>query len=233
MAGRDYDFVLTGGQPVAPFLKPYKIDFLLSTDIADVQSAIDLGIAAAVISPPPSGTEPDPRKLRFCFDFDGVLASEESDRLFAETMEKAGAAEAVKVYLENETRNVNVPMKDGPFAPFLRKLAKLQATAKDTIPIEISILTARGGMALERALRTFESWGINPDNLMTFTTSRPKRVQKVEVLTIMNPDIFLDDTQKHIDLAAASTPSGKVPWPMKKPEAPAPAVKPQNNQPRP
>src|SRR5215217_2013185 len=112
---------LTGGEPLAPYLKAFHVDLFLSKDTEDVQAAIDAGAAAAHVYDPPPGFEPDTEKVRIAFDYDGVLVSEESEKIYQ--------TEGLEAFLQHERNNADKPLPEGPFAKLLTTLGHLQRNA--------------------------------------------------------------------------------------------------------
>ena len=54
-------------------------------------------------------------------------------------------------------------LPDGPFAEFLRLLNRVQKTDPVKSPFRIALVTARQTKVHERALRTFDAWGVRID----------------------------------------------------------------------
>ena len=80
--------VLASGASLAPYLNAFHTDLYLSADEADVQAAIDSGIAAGIICCDriqTVGENADPlSQIRIAFDGDAVLFSDESEQLYKE-----------------------------------------------------------------------------------------------------------------------------------------------------
>jgi 5'-nucleotidase len=67
---------LTGGAPAAPYLRAFKVDLFLSLYEDDVQAAVDVGFAAALLyARPENPTEHEISQIRIAFDGDAVLFS--------------------------------------------------------------------------------------------------------------------------------------------------------------
>lgn len=73
---------LTGGERLARYMGAFEVDLFLSKDESDVQEAVNAGVAAARVYDPPPGFEPDTETVRIAFDYDGVLVSEESEKIY-------------------------------------------------------------------------------------------------------------------------------------------------------
>jgi hypothetical protein len=74
-------------------------------------------------------------------------------------------------------------------------------------PFRIALVTARGGDARERVLRTFDAWGLSVDE-SHFLSGFPK----AGILKAFRPHIFFDDQDAHVGPASEVVPSGRVPW---------------------
>ena len=211
--------VLTGGAPLTPYLKAFHTDLFLSADEEEVQNAIDSGTAAGIIcentgrgvcgaAPAGKGTgqvygrtgDADrPCRINIAFDGDAVLFTDESERIFRE--------QGFAAYEENERRNADSPLEEGPFARFLKTIAALQQEfPPDAIPIRTALVTSRSAPAHERVVRTLLSWNVRIDETF-FLGGIPKK----EVLKAFGAHIFFDDQAIHTDGAAQVVPAARVP----------------------
>ena len=195
---------LSGGGEIAPYLKSYETDLFLSANAADVQQAIDAGVAAGVILP---GNLPEnPRRkldqIRIAFDGDAVLFAADSERIFQR--------EGIDAFFENEQTMADVPLREGPFAPFLRTLAHIQSLFADReeAPIRTALVTSRNAPAHERPIKTLRAWGVRVDEAH-FLGGAPK----APVLRAFGAHIFFDDQPRHAMPASAVVPSAVVPYP--------------------
>lgn len=176
-------------------LKACHINLYLSDDPVRVRQVLEAGIAAATMVPPKEITEVSQTELRVVFDGDGVLFSDESERIFKE----GGLAQ----YLEHEKTHENQPLNPGPLKGFLEVLGKLQKKFYDkgrrkNCPIKTYLVTARdAGSAGYRALKTVRSWDLEIDRAV-FLDGEPKGA----TLEKIRPHIFLDDQMRHVNGAA-------------------------------
>ncbi len=190
---------LTGGAPLAPYLDAFKVDLFLSGHEDDVRRALDSRVAAALLYDRPSDPLEELGQIRIAFDGDAILFSDESERIYQQ--------HGLEAFVEHESRHARTPLGEGPFARFLHKLSAIQRQAALTeAPIRTALVTARGGPAHERVIRTLIHWGVNIDE--TFFMGG---VPKTEVLRAFRPHIYFDDQQAHCDRAAPSVPTGRVP----------------------
>lgn len=197
-------FAFTGGEPLAPFVKPFQLDLFLSQSDGDVQRVIDTGeCAAAVLHAPPTHSDSPPTdQLRIAFDADAVLFHEKSEVVY----KTAG----LTAFHKNEDDSKNDPMSDGPFASFLRKLSVLQTRLpgpQEYNDVRISIVTARNAPAETRVITTLRSWGVYVDAAFFLGG-----LSKAEVLSALRPHIFFDDQKSHTLPASEYVPSGLVPY---------------------
>lgn len=214
---------LTGGAPLAPYLRGFQVDLFLSMDDRTVQDAVNAGFAAARIYPPPAGFEAPPRPIKIAFDADAVVFNDESERVYRE--------QGLEAFLRHEQDRAGEPMGEGPLGKLFKTIAALQAEfgAADA-PIRTAIVTSRNGPAHERVLRTMRAWKIRVDE--TFFLGG---VPKEEILHAFGAHIFFDDQHRYVEPASKRVPAARVPSrvvqgglfdapPPEEAPAPAPAV---------
>ncbi len=195
--------VLTGGAQMTPYLKAFKTDLFLSAHAADVKEAVDSGIAAGRILP---GSLPaDPAQgigqIRIAFDGDAVLFSADSERIYKK--------QGMEAFRTNELSMADVPLREGPFANFLRTIAHIQSLFSDRehSPIRTALVTARNAPAHERAIKTLREWNVRVDEAFFLGG-----VSKTEVLSAFGAHIFFDDQALHAEPASEVVPSAVVPY---------------------
>lgn len=191
----------TGGAPIVPYLKGFEVDLLLTKSKDDAQQAVDAGMAAAMMydSPLPGGSDEN-GQIRIAFDGDAVIFTDESERIYK--------AEGIDAFLAHETAKAQEPLADGPFAKLLRTIQRFQKGAGDgRKPFRIALVTARGGNARERVLRTLRAWDIEIDEAHFLSGHRKDRI-----LEAFRPHIFFDDQDVHVKPASRLVPSALVPW---------------------
>lgn len=194
----------TGGESVTTYLDAFDVDLFLTTRPIDAQRVTDTGTCAtALVKAPPSDMASIPEgQVRIAFDADAVL--------FDESSELINKTEGLGSFHKNEDSNQDSPMQEGPYAQFLRKLARLQSRLPFTVefsPVHIAIVTARNAPAEMRVIKTLRHWNIYV-NEMFFLGG----VEKAKVLKAFRPHIFFDDQDTHLDPAAKHVPSAKVPY---------------------
>lgn len=206
--------VLSSGASLAPYLTAFRTDLFLSAYEDDVQCAVDSGIAAGIICTDMSrqnassviytdawkdsiGIAGD---IRIAFDGDAVLFTDESEQIFKE--------KGLGAFEENEERNAQRPLEEGPFANFLRKLSNLQRElGVENCPIRTALVTSRSAPAHERVIRTLRSWNVRMDEAFFLGG-----VEKKEVLRAFGAQIFFDDQSIHTVSASSAVPAARVPY---------------------
>ena len=187
-----------GGEPPWRYIQAFGCHLFLSSESADVRKALDNNVAAAtLVSRPLDGPARD--DIRFAFDGDAVIFSDEAEQIFK--------AEGLKAFTESEVAQRNEPLSGGPFKNFLSALHALQrAFPESQSPIRTALVTARSAPAHERVIRTLRAWDIRL-NESIFLGGLPK----VEFLRAYDADVFFDDQQSHCNLAADHIATGHVP----------------------
>lgn len=189
--------VFTRGQSPWRYLRPLNANLFLSTNEADVRSALGAGVPAARVFPHSARASVlHPDEVRIAFDGDAVLFSDEAERVF----QHAG----LLAFQAHERDQAATPLAPGPFKPLLEALQRLQRAAS-SMRIRTALVTARSAPAHERALRTLMDWKIEVDEAM-FLGGLPKG----EFLREFEPDFFFDDQAGHVDNAAGHVPAGHV-----------------------
>jgi 5'-nucleotidase len=192
----------TGGESVAPYLPHFNVSLFLSRDEKDVRSALELGFAAGLLYNPPEDFASEMNQLRIAFDGDAVIFSDESEKIFQE--------EGIDAFFEHERQNASKNLPEGPFAPFLKLIAKIQKDKNiselDAIPpIETALVTARNSPAHKRVILTLRAWDIKI-NQMFFLGG----ISKDQILKQFRPHIFFDDQEVHAEPASHHVPSARV-----------------------
>jgi 5'-nucleotidase len=190
--------VFTRGQSPWRYLRPLSANLFLSTNEADVRSALAAGVPAARVFPQSARASTDhPNEVRIAFDGDAVLFSDEAEQVFQR--------DGLDAFQTHELDRAQTPLAAGPFKPLLEALHRLQREPSDTMRIRTALVTARSAPAHERAVRTLMGWNIEVDEAM-FLGGLPKG----EFLREFEPDFFFDDQTGHVENALAHVPAGHV-----------------------
>ena len=146
----------SGGESPYRYVSAFGCHLFLSTDAQDVRSALENGVAAATLMSSSSPQEGSDSTLKFAFDGDAVLFSDESEQIYK--------SQGLDAFTENEKSSAREPMSGGPFKAFLSALHGLQAEFPPLeSPIRTALVTARSAPAHERVIRTLRAWNIRID----------------------------------------------------------------------
>ena len=187
-----------GGEAPWRYIDAFGCQLFLSAEGADVRMALDNGVAAATLI---SRIAPDrdTGQLRFAFDGDAVLFSDEAEQVFK--------SEGLAAFSASESAARRKPLSGGPFKNFLASLQRLQqALPSEEPPIRTALVTARSAPAHERVIRTLRAWDIRIDESIFLGG-----LTKTAFLRAYQADVFFDDQQLHCQDAAEHIPTGHVP----------------------
>ena len=191
--------VFTRGESPWRYLRPLAANLFLSTNEADVRSALGAGVPAARVYPHSArASDAHPHEVRIAFDGDAVLFSDEAERVFQ--------ADGLDAFQSHERDHAAMPLAPGPFKPLLEALHRLQREPARHMRIRTALVTARSSPAHERAIRTLMAWQVEVDEAI-FLGGLPKG----PFLRKFEPDFFFDDQTRHVESAAEHVPSGHVP----------------------
>jgi 5'-nucleotidase len=189
----------TGKSPYA-YLPAFNASLFLSANEEDVKNAIAVNYPAGLVLPSQIADDESDVELRVAFDFDGVLADDESEAVFKHN--------GLDEFHAHETLHVARPHQPGPLADLFQQLALMQrmeerAQRRDPAYrkiVRIAIITARSAPSHERVVTTLKSWGVSADE--TFFLGG---MEKSRVLAVFKPHIFFDDQLTHLKAAPGGT----------------------------
>tara|TARA_R110002072_G_scaffold7773_2_gene41466 strand:+ start:958 stop:1896 length:939 start_codon:yes stop_codon:yes gene_type:complete len=188
----------TGGAPPYRYMTPFGCHLFLSTNANDVREALQNGSAAASILPSKRQKLPTGDSLKFAFDGDAVLFSDEAERIYQE--------QGLAAFAKNESAAANTPLAGGPFKPFLAALHDLQSEfPRGQSPIRTALVTARSAPAHERVIKTLRDWNIRLDESLFLGG-----MKKSEFLKAYDADVFFDDQAEHCAHASEVVATGHV-----------------------
>jgi 5'-nucleotidase len=188
----------TAGREATPYLPSFNVSLFLSTNENDVRSALCHGVPAGLVYARPRRVDVPLEEVRFAFDGDAVVFSDQSEKVF----QRYG----LEAFRRHEKENARNPIPLGPFARFLRLLATLQARFDpQSCPIRTALVTTRGGEGLERVLRSLRTHDLRVDESY-FMSGRPKET----VLEQFRPHIFFDDAPETCRRTAGVVPTAHV-----------------------
>jgi len=205
------------GRAITPtLLRNFGIDCFFSPNRQDVENALHAGIPAAQVFPDsPEGRaahgSPD---VLIAFDFDRVLAyakGRPNDK-FKLDSEAYFQNNGLLRYWQREAKLTTLPAHPGPFASVYLKLAALRTHLKEhgsDRKLELAIVTARSSDPFARIQTTLQHWGGACTEEDYRISSR--RTPKANHLEELKADLFLDDSDKQIQLARPVTAAALVP----------------------
>jgi 5'-nucleotidase len=138
-------------------------------------------------------------QVRIVFDGDGVLFSDEAECIYQ--------TQGLEAFRKFEQEKLHIALPEGPMHVFALKLQKLRnALGSDNKwRIRTFLVTARNGIANERALKTLEKWGLEIDE-----THFLGGLNKTPFLVVIDPVIFFDDSREHINRAKQYVPAAHI-----------------------
>ncbi|MFE4967720.1 5'-nucleotidase [Streptomyces sp. NPDC056660] len=195
------------GRAPYKFMRALHMSLFLSADEKDVREAVAAGLPAGRVLGSAVADHPEDRDLRIAFDFDGVLASDEAERVFQK--------DGIEGFRAHETLNVANPHDAGPLQDFLREINKLQRREEErqrenkdyTIRVHVSIVTARNAPAHERAILSLNNWGVRVNDAFFLGG-----IDKGAIMDVLRPHIFFDDQESHLRGTSQTTPSVHIPF---------------------
>ena len=151
--------------------------------------------------------DPDDPGLRVAFDFDGVLADDQAERIYQ--------IEGLERFQQAEAKRALEPHNPGPLKRLVEEIGRLHqrelAKAKEDGSYEpivrIAIVTSRNAPAHKRVVTTLRAWGVSIDE--TFFLGG---MDKNRILREFKPHLFFDDQMTHAGPAAGTVPSVHVPF---------------------
>jgi len=195
------------GQDTHHYASAFNASLFLSANRADVMSATQAGFPAGLVMPSKLEDNETDHELRIAFDFDGVLADDEAEKVYADGQ--------IKAFQAHETIHSQRPHDPGPLKElftkigFFQKLETKRADADRTYKpaLRVAIVTARNAPANERLATTLKHWGFDAAELFLMGG-----IDKTRVLGVLKPNIFFDDQLSHLDPASGVVPSVWVPF---------------------
>lgn len=188
-----------GGESPWRYINAFGCHLFLSSEAEDVRYALDCGVAAATLVSNKRGESAGSDQLRFAFDGDAVLFSDEAEQVYKR--------QGLEAFTASEKAAARQPLAGGPFKPFLSALHRLQQAFPATeAPIRTALVTARSAPAHERVIRTLRAWNIRIDESIFLGG-----LDKTEFLRAYQADVFFDDQQTHCASASPHIATGHVP----------------------
>ena len=196
------------GRSPYEYVPAFNASLFLSANEDDVQRAIDANYPAGVVLPSKVYDDENDAELRVAFDFDGVIADDESESVFKKNND-------LNEFESHELEKQSVPHRAGPLGDLFRKLSFLQQLEAQRIKeddayekiLKIGIVTARNAPSHERVVTTLKHWGVSPDESFFLGG-----MEKARILTILKPHMFFDDQRSHLKSPAGDIPMVHIPF---------------------
>lgn len=186
-----------GGTSPYRYASAFGCHLFLSTEADDVRQALDHGMAAATLIASNNQVENED-ELRFAFDGDAVIFSDEAEQVYK--------LQGLSAFAESEKASAKSPLSGGPFKQFLAALHNLQSEFGENCPIRTALVTARSAPAHERVIRTLRAWDIRIDESLFLGG-----LSKGTFLKAYGADVFFDDQKMHCESAREHVATGHVP----------------------
>jgi 5'-nucleotidase len=129
-------------------------------------------------------------QVRIAFDGDGVLFSDEAERI--------AKSQGLQAFYQFEKDRGYIALPKGPMQAFALKLQKVrQSLGEDNQwRVRTFLVTARNDVANLRVFHTLKEWSLDIDE-----THFLGGLDKTPFLRAIDPAIFFDDSSEHIDRA--------------------------------
>lgn len=196
---------VSGASPF-PYIPAFNASLFLSGNEQDVRRAVEADYPAGLVLLSRVKDDENDFELRIAFDFDGVLADDESETVFK--------TRGLEKFMAYEQQNQNRVHNPGLLKDLFLKLSRLQSLEEQQVAVDsdyqrilrTSIITARSAPTHERVITTLESWGVSPNETF-FLGGMDKR----RILDVFQPHLFFDDQISHLkakNLAMVHVPFG-------------------------
>lgn len=197
---------LSGKSPYE-YIPAFNVSLFLSANPRDVKHAIEAGYPAGTVMATEVEDNETDDQLIVAFDFDGVIADDESQTVYD--------SRDLNAFNVHESTKADIPHQPGPLSDLFRKLSIFQKLERERALrdkeykqiLRTAIVTARGAPAHERVVTTLREWGISPDE--TFFLGG---MEKHRILEILKPHIFFDDQRSHLKSSAGKIPMVHIPY---------------------
>ena len=182
------------GRDPHKYIDALSIDLFLSANEVDVKQAIIAGYPAGQVlnSHIEDDFISDP-ELRVALDFDGVLADDTAEKIYAD--------KGIEGFHQYELEHSEEAHRPGPLTNFLKKLSAIQiqeeryaeSNGSYSPRLRISIVTARNAPSHKRVINTMRDWGVTVNEAFFLGG-----IEKRKILEVLNPHIFFDDQKVHL-----------------------------------
>lgn len=197
----------TQGRSPLEYIPALGMSLFLTQNQDDVLTAVAAGHPAGHVLPSSAVYEANDTGLRIAFDFDAVLATDESERVFQ--------TDGLDGFVANEVAKRHVAHAPGLLKPLLEDLNRIQRIEQDLQAVDpgyeprlrIALVTARAAPAHERAVQSLRSWGVTINDAFFLGG-----IEKATVLGVLRPHLFFDDQHGHLSGALGHVAGVHVPY---------------------
>ena len=198
---------MSGNAPYE-YLPAFNASLFLTANADDVHNAVRANYPAGLVLPSVIDDDENDGELRVAFDFDGVIADDESEAVYKKNNNLAEFA-------AYEQQKQTIPHQPGLLKDLFKKLDKIQqlelALANSNPAykkiVRTVIITARNAPSHERVITTLKSWGISPGEAFFLGG-----MDKARVLSALKPHLFFDDQLSHLQSPANNLPMVHIPF---------------------
>jgi len=177
------------------YIPAYNATLFLSANEEDVTNAVNAGFAAGRVIETKIEDDENDKELRIAFDFDGVIADDQSEMIYRESND-------LSKFHDHESKMMKTPLTPGPLNDLFQKISHFQAMERERQRadptykriLKTSIITARNAPSHERVVYTLKEWGVDVDEAFFLGG-----IEKRRILEIMKPHIFFDDQMGHLE----------------------------------
>jgi len=196
-----------GGSPHL-YIPAFNGSLFLTANDQDVHDAIDANYPAGLVLPSKVFDDELDMELRVAFDFDGVIADDESESVFKRNND-------VGEFQAHELSHREIPHRPGLLANLFRQLDALRRLEEARLAedphyrkiLRMAIVTARNAPAHERMVTTLKSWCVTPDQAFLLGG-----MEKARILDVLRPHIYFDDQLGHLRSEAGNIPMVHIPF---------------------
>jgi len=192
------------------YIPAYNVSLFLSTNAVDVVNAIEANYPAGrILKTTVNDNDDDNLELRVAFDFDGVIADDEAEKVYHDNNGQ------LEMYYQHETEHKQEALNPGPLGDFFKKLAYFQKLENKKVEqdssykkvLKTAIITARNAPAHERAINTLSEWNVSVDEMFLLGG-----IEKKRILEVFKPHLFFDDQITHLDPRLENIPLVHIPF---------------------
>jgi 5'-nucleotidase len=198
---------MSGNAPYE-YLPAFNASLFLTAHAPDVQKAVKAHYPAGLVLPSETMDDEHDNELRVAFDFDGVIADDESEAIYKKNGD-------LQEFADYEQRKQTIPHRPGLMADLFKKLNAIQQLEDQLAQghpdykkiLRTIIITARNAPSHERVITTLKSWGISPGEAFFLGG-----MEKSRILETLKPHLFFDDQLSHLRSSGKNIPMVHIPF---------------------